>query len=1682
MIKRLKEILRHFCVFLVFASIFSGLIYGGIFIYKKVVYAFTWQVTLMEDADLTDWPVGRSMSVKMESATKTHMAYCNDNTFRVHYSTVTSAVSSTPEYVEDQNTACAGRNIDITFASAIPIIAFEGNLGDLFYAIRNGAGAGNADDVNWNFYTVTITNYNVSGLSFAVTGNTYGIAFYDDTDDQLVYAQCTADCSTQTNWTYEAVDTGGVGDIVGKYPDMVFNGAGQPVISYVNTTSNTIKYAIRDGGGSCADYGGDADWSCYTIDSVDTAAFSSGIDLDSGGNIGITYAGTGVTDKQVRYAYQDAGAVGCVASGNSTFTCETATTTSQGSMWTDIEFNGTVPMIAWYHAGTDDDLYFTYDDGGWVTEAVYTSGDSGSYTAIDNFGTAVAIGFYGTGEEAYLAVSTISFNSAPTLTAITPSQTGANIVTITTTIADVDLDVTSLIVDYSTDNITWASSTLANVIQNGEVGTGVDGVVTSTGSITDIDTDNDGSVDLTIEWNANADIPGVDDSSVYFRLTPNDGTINGTTVSSTAFAVDTKAPTAPGNLSISVTSTSGFDLAFGAQTVDTNFSEYRIYYGLGGGIGPELSPDNGTEHDDADLDFLNYNGTATTSIAILSSNTFYRFNIWAYDSYARYTGGATNATGYTLAPTPTNVAVSSITTSSAQVDVDSFNNDSADSSAYYFGIIKTSDSSAIGNSGWLPGDNSWITTDDALTMVENTQYTAQVKYRNGNGIETTTSTANFYTLAIAPTNLATTTIGANGASFSVDTFPNDDGGSAGYYFDVINTATLVELDNSGWQSGVETWTVTGATPNTQYTVRVKYRNGDGTETAVTILDFYTWASTPSLVTASANNTTQITVSWSGNATQYYVERVTVAAGVTVDAASGWTVNTSHVFSGLTPNTTYSFRVKGKNTAGTDTGWSGIVSATTQNSGTPIPNDIPILPDPKPECDPNVDPECAPCNPAVDPECAPSGVFNINNNAKYTNKRDVILYFNSQVLNDYSIISYAISEEANNFEGSFIDFNNVFQIPYSIKSGEDGEKIVYVKFFSTKYGSFPPHKDFIILDTTPPRPPSITKLYIGFNGGIQYGYSFFAYGKSEPGATILITRKNNLKHPNFPSNLKNLGDNLDQLKFFANQGGGWFSNSVLSPSGLWLDPVPVIIIFQAQDLAGNISKPYQLEYDLSFDDIDIHENPKEDEEGCIGDECEEDLLPDTDKDGRPDEIDNCPFTPNPNQNDQDGDGIGDACDDTNDQDDIDDECEGAGCDEPEPKPKDDQDGDKPADDSDIPVDSGGDTPLGSGSSGNDGSSFPVSSDPLIAYPLDSDTLKKLQEDVSTDNLFDNIVNITEPVISAIKKIIDNPKVEAVNEKVVAPAIAGVGIANMVASVAVGGFQLPQLIALLRYLFTQPFLLLRLRKRKNWGVVYDAFTKQPVDLATVRIIDVASNKVVRSQVTDVSGRYLLIANPGTYKLEISKPGYSGFSEYMHEVKEDSKYINIYHGEEVTVDEPTVFNFNIPLDPSDRELTTIKILKDHSIKVAQNTIALSGLLITLISFTISPTAIIALFFFLHLLFYSIFYRFSHINLPTVWGKVVELVSNQPLGKVVIRIFDSAYNKLVETGVTDRKGRYAILVGPSKYYVTYDKLGYVERESPELDYSSEKTQGMGGIVNRSEVMMRDRGMEDNKEDEDKI
>lgn len=150
-------------------------------------------------------------------------------------------------------------------------------------------------------------------------------------------------------------------------------------------------------------------------------------------------------------------------------------------------------------------------------------------------------------------------------------------------------------------------------------------------------------------------ITGIPDSSTGYKwqviACDDGGTCSGwSKFNATApnFKVDATAPTAPGNLTVSSKNSYSATLAFGATTTESNFKEYRIYYATS-----TIATESTAEHDDADLDYINYNNTTNTTVINLASGTLYYFNIWAYDwagnkASATIQAATTTSMGYRL--------------------------------------------------------------------------------------------------------------------------------------------------------------------------------------------------------------------------------------------------------------------------------------------------------------------------------------------------------------------------------------------------------------------------------------------------------------------------------------------------------------------------------------------------------------------------------------------------------------------------------------------------------------------------------------------------------------------------------------------------------------------------------------------------------------------------------------------------------------------------------------------------------------------------------------------------------------------------------------------------------------------------------------------------------------------------
>lgn len=285
----------------------------------------------------------------------------------------------------------------------------------------------------------------------------------------------------------------------------------------------------------------------------------------------------------------------------------------------------------------------------------------------------------------------------------------------------------------------------------------------------------------------------------------------------------------------------------------------------------------------------------------------------------------------------------------------------------------------------------------------------------------------------------------------------------------------------------------------------------------------------------------------------------------------------------------------------------------------------------------------------------------------------------------------------------------------------------------------------------------------------------------------------------------------------------------------------------------------------------------------------------------------------------------------------------------------------------------------------------------------------------------------------------------------------------------------LLPFLQYLFTSPVLFFWRRKRKAFGIVYNAYSKIPIDLAIVRLyrlpkrelesgvqaqpgdyrVVVTKPGLVRTRVTDKEGKFSFLTQPGDYRVVVTKPGFLFPSQYLMSMKDDGMYLDVYHGETIRVNEQDVtITPNIPVDPiaDKRTQTPTRIRWMKRLRVTQHTVAITGVLLAAYVFVVRPSLLTLGLAALQIVIYLLVRRLARARKPKSWGIVYDQTTGRPLGNVIVRIFEPKYHKLLETSLTDGRGRYTALLGPSQYYSTYEKTGYETVEVKPIDYSQKK------------------------------
>lgn len=320
---------------------------------------------------------------------------------------------------------------------------------------------------------------------------------------------------------------------------------------------------------------------------------------------------------------------------------------------------------------------------------------------------------------------------------------------------------------------------------------------------------------------------------------------------------------------------------------------------------------------------------------------------------------------------------------------------------------------------------------------------------------------------------------------------------------------------------------------------------------------------------------------------------------------------------------------------------------------------------------------------------------------------------------------------------------------------------------------------------------------------------------------------------------------------------------------------------------------------------------------------------------------------------------------------------------------------------------------------------------------------------SEQLLEKIPGLSK-VPDKLRKLRENKLVTDLIKKLVEPLLAlNVGLSLVpltISSLPVLFSQLPYLFWRLLYLL---LTLLGLRRRgKPWGIVFDSQTKEPIKNAVVRIYDLEFNKLKETQFTDSLGRFGFFVPPGKYYIRVIKPGYIFPSRLSATVYRGASVI-CYQGGEISrrEKEPPAISIYVPLDPETKGVQVsrafvFKVL--HYIQIflerVNYLLIIFGTAFSLFTYLVIPSTFNEVIFFIYLvilvakIIITIYSRES-------FGVVVDKVTKKPVDLAIVRLYKEG--QLMQTRVSDTKGRFNFLVLPGDYYLTIGKTGYKPYQS---------------------------------------
>lgn len=246
----------------------------------------------------------------------------------------------------------------------------------------------------------------------------------------------------------------------------------------------------------------------------------------------------------------------------------------------------------------------------------------------------------------------------------------------------------------------------------------------------------------------------------------------------------------------------------------------------------------------------------------------------------------------------------------------------------------------------------------------------------------------------------------------------------------------------------------------------------------------------------------------------------------------------------------------------------------------------------------------------------------------------------------------------------------------------------------------------------------------------------------------------------------------------------------------------------------------------------------------------------------------------------------------------------------------------------------------------------------------------------------------------------------------------------------------ILMLLNYIFS----IFRSKKKDKFGMVYDQLTKKPLPGAVVRLFEFSTMKLIATTVTDTKGHFYFTVKPGQYVLSVIKKNFIFPSKGVS--REEHYLDRAYVGQTVEISrDASLINVKIPLDRTAKSKIHRNILLELlSSNAVRFVILICGSAISVFILIMSKSAANYIMTLLYILLWLM--ELITQNREIKFNRVLDHANKNPVDLAVIRIM-SKEGKLIETNISDFKGRFVAKLSHLDDRISIDRVGYERIES---------------------------------------